>query len=124
MNQTRRNRRRNRWRKKLRSCTQCKHFWDYYDPGNSQDSGDSGWGCQLEDTEEYMRLHNLLLDIEYRIGRERRATFVWNDDEWMRHFAKRCPMYQAFDRTADLEAMRIQNQKASAAIWRSADDLY
>lgn len=124
MTMTIRNRRRNRWRKKQRSCTQCKHFWSYYHPGNSQDPGDSGWGCQLEDTDEYLALHWHLLDMEYKIAQERKKTFVWDDAEWMHHFAKRCPMYQAFDREANLNAQRLANQKASAAIWRSADDLY
>lgn len=118
-----RSRRRNRHKKKIRSCTECKHFWHYYHPGSHDEPPDGGWGCNREDEEAFMQLHLKLVDLEYRIAKEQRKTLVWTEEEWFNQYGKRCPMYQAFDRASDLAVQRIAFQKTSDTWRRSSDNL-
>lgn len=92
-----RNRRRNRWRRKLRRCNQCKNFWK--------------WVCSKEDTPEVKKLNDWTLMLEEQVERHTGRPHSIHWEEWWARVAPRCPYYQAYDREANQLAQSTQRMK-------------
>jgi hypothetical protein len=103
-----RNRRRNRWRRKLRRCNQCRHFWWDAGRGDRATPDFPEWGCKQEDTSELDRLSNWTLKLEEQVERatSKPCSIRWED--WWKLVAPKCPHYQAYDRSANQLAQSTQ----------------
>jgi hypothetical protein len=103
-----RNRRRNRWRRKLRRCNQCKHFW--WDAGRGdRDTPDfPEWGCGKEGTPEVEKLNNWTLKLEEMVEQHTGKPYSMQWGDWWCRVAPKCPHYQGCDRTANQLAQSTQ----------------
>ena len=111
-----RNRRRNRWRRKLRQCNQCKHFWHHSYSATRYTPNDSEWGCSKEDTPEVDKLNSWTFRLEEQVERHtgKPHSTLW--EEWWARVAPRCPHYQAYDRSANQLAQSTQRVQQRMSI--------